>query len=214
MPIHLADSVEYFLSKGVADIAIGPAMGHPKLSAAQTRDLHRQFSRLFTQFLRHYRATGRVPLRWFRKTSSAPKKAPESEFACVAATGRDLAVDVDGEVYPCALLIRSCQRVARPALDRRLAAMSLGPVTDLEGLQHRRARLPYAAVAAGIFGPQSGKRSSSGRCAACRHASACFICPIACAKNPDSAEANRIPDFQCAFNQVALKYRRRFPVQH
>jgi sulfatase maturation enzyme AslB (radical SAM superfamily) len=210
---HLADSVEYFLSKGVADIAIGPAMGHPKLSAAQTRDLHRQFSRLFTQFLRHYRATGRVPLRWFRKTSSAPKKAPESEFACVAATGRDLAVDVDGEVYPCALLIRSCQRVARPALDRRLAAMSLGPVTDLEGLQHRRARLPRTAVAAGIFGPQSGKRSSCGRCAACRHASVCFICPIACAKNPDSADANRIPDFQCTFNNVALKYRRRFPVQ-
>ncbi len=210
---HLADSFEYFLAKSVRDIAIGPAMGHPRLSAAQTHELDRQFRRIFARSLSCYRETGRVPLRLFRKSAPARRKAPESGLACVAATGRDLAVDVDGEVYPCALLIRSCQRVARPPLDRRLAAMSLGPVTDLDALQRRRARLPDAAVAAGIFGPQSGKRSSSGRCAACRHASACFICPIACAKNPDSAESNRIPDFQCAFNQVALKYRRRFPVQ-
>ena len=211
---HLDDSFEYFLAKGVRDIAIGPAMGHPRLTPAQSAELDRQFGRIFARSLRHYGETDRVPLRLFRKTAAAPKKSPESDLACVAAVGRDLAVDVNGEVYPCALLIRSCQRVARPALDRRLAAMSLGPVTDLEGLQRRRARLPYAAVAAGIFGPQSGKRSSSGRCAACRHASVCFICPIACAKNPDSADANRIPDFQCTFNQVALKYRRRFPVQH
>jgi len=68
-------------------------------------------------------------------------------------------------------------------------------------------------LAAGIFGPQSGKRSRSGRCAACRHAAVCFICPIACAKNPYPDEATRIPDFQCAFNRIALEYRRRFPIQ-
>ena len=211
---HLADSFSYFVSKGVADIAIGPAMGHPRLSAAQRRELDRQFALIFARSLEHYRATGRVPLRLFRKTTAAPKQSPKSDLACVAAIGRDLAVDVDGQVYPCALLIRSCQRVARPPLDRRLAAMSLGPVTDLEGLLRRRARLPHAALAAGIFGPQSRKRSSSGGCAACRHAAVCFVCPIACAKNPDSADTNRIPDFQCAFNRIALEYRRRVPVQH
>jgi sulfatase maturation enzyme AslB (radical SAM superfamily) len=211
---HLADSFSYFLSKGVADIAIGPAMGHPRLSAAQTRELDRQFRLIFARSLRHYRATDRVPLRAFRKTAAASRRSPEGDLACVAAIGRDLAVDVDGEVYPCALLIRSCQRVARPPLDRRLAAMSLGPVTDLEGLQRRRARLPHAALAAGIFGPPSPRRSCFGACAACRHAAVCFVCPIACAKNPESAEANRIPDFQCAFNRIALEYRRRFPVQH
>ena len=210
----LADSFEYFLEKGVADIAIGPAMGHARLSAAQTRELDRQFRLIFARSFEHYRATERVPLRLFRKTTAAPKKSPKSDLACVAAIGRDLAVDVDGQVYPCALLIRSCQRVARPPLDRRLAAMSLGPVTDLEGLQRRRARLPQAALAAGIFGPQSRKRSSAGACAACRHAAVCFVCPIACAKNPDSAYTDRIPEFQCAFNRVALEYRRRFPMQH
>ena len=210
---HLADSFDYLLAKGVRDIAIGPAMGHPRLSKTQTSELREQFSRIFTSSLRHYRETRRVPLRLFRKYATSQRKAPESEWACVAATGRDLVVDVDGEVSSCALLIRSCQTVARPALARRLAAMSLGPVTDLDGLQQRRAQLPDAARATRIFGPQSGKRSGLDRCAVCRCAAACFVCPIACAKNPDSADANRIPDFQCAFNRIALEYRRRFPIQ-
>jgi sulfatase maturation enzyme AslB (radical SAM superfamily) len=210
---HLADSFSYFLSKGVEDIAIGPAMGHPRLSAARTRELDRQVRLIFTRSLQHYRDTGVVPLRLFRKTTADPKTSPKSDLACVAAVGRDLAVDVDGEVYPCALLVRSCQRVARPPLDRRLAAMSLGPVTDLEGLRRQRARLPHAALAAGIFGPQSRKRSRVGACAACRHAAVCFVCPVACAKNPDSADTNRVPDFQCAFTRIALEYRRRFPIQ-
>ena len=32
---HLADSFDYLLGKGVEDIAIGPAMGHPRLSKSQ-----------------------------------------------------------------------------------------------------------------------------------------------------------------------------------
>ena len=211
---HLADSFEYLLAKGVRDIAIGPAMGHARLSKAQADELDRQFGRIYRRSLRHYRETGTVPLRLLRKRAAAPRKAAEREWACAAALGRDLVVDVDGEVYSCALLIRSCQRVARPALARRLAAMSLGPVTDLQGLRQRRARLPDAARAARIFGPGSRKRSGLGRCAACRYAAACFVCPVACAKNPDSADGTRIPDFQCAFNRVALEYRRRFPMQH
>jgi hypothetical protein len=188
-------------------------MGHSRLTDAQSAELDRQFRRVFAQSLTHYRETGKVPLRLFRKRAPTPRKPAEGQLACVAAIGRDLAVDEDGEVYPCALLIRSCQRVARPALARRLAAMSLGPVTDREGLARRRARLPQAALAAGIFGPQSRKRSRLGACAACRHASVCVVCPIACAKNPDSAGSTRIPDFQCAFNRIAMEYRRRFPVQ-
>ena len=210
---HLADSFDYLLAKGASDIAIGPAMGHPRLSTSQAVELDLQFGRISRRSLRHYRETGRVPLRLFRKSAPAPRTPVSSTLACVAAIGRDLAVDVDGEVYPCALLIRSCQTVARPALARRLAAMSLGPVADLQGLLTRRANLPAAARVAGIFGPQSRKRSGLDGCATCRYASACFVCPIACAKNPDATDANRIPDFQCAFNRIALEYRRRFPIQ-
>ncbi len=210
---HLADSFDYLLAKGVEDIAIGPAMGHPRLLKAQAGELERQFGRIFTQSLRHYRATGEVPFSLFRKSTPDARTPDADEWACSAPPGCNLTVDVDGEVYPCALLIRSCQRVARPALARRLAAMSLGPVTDPRGLEQRRAHVAEAAAGAGIFGPQSRKRSGLDRCATCRYAAACFVCPMACAKNPASADANRIPDFQCAFNRIALAYRRRFPVQ-
>jgi len=212
--VHLADSFDYLLAKGVEDIAIGPAMGHPRLSKAQAGELERQFGRIFTQSLRHYRGTGAVPFSLFRKSAPDARTPDADDWACSAPPGRNLTVDVDGEVYPCALLIRSCQRVARPALARRLAAMRLGRVTEPQAIAAGLERLPAAAGAAGIFGPQHQKRSGLGRCATCRHAAACFVCPVACAKNPESAGANRIPDFQCAFNRIALEYRRRFPVQH
>jgi hypothetical protein len=120
---------------------------------------------------------------------------------------------VDGQVYPCALLVQSMQRVAKPPLARRLAGMALGHVSDLGAVADRMGGLPEAARTAGIFAPQRRKRSSHGRCAACRHAGTCFVCPVACAKNPDSGDPSRVPDFQCAFNRVALDYRRRFPRQ-
>ena len=210
---HLADSFDYLVSKGVEDIAIGPAMGHPRLSKAQAGELERQFGRVFSQSLRHYRATGAVPLSLFRKRAPDARTPDADEWACSAPPGRNLTVDVDGRVYPCALLIRSCQRVARPALARRLAAMGLGSITNTQTLVERQGAVQAEAGRAGIFGPQRLKGSSLARCATCRHAGVCFICPIAGAKNPDSADANRIPDFQCAFNRIVFDYRRRFPVQ-
>ena len=188
-------------------------MGHRRLTAAETADLERQFERILERSLAHYRATGRVPLKLFRKTSPDRKTWSAGEWACAAASGSNFVVDVDGQVYPCALLIRSSQTVAAPRLARRLAGMALGNVSELRTVVNRLGGLPSAARAAGIFGPQRGKRSSLGRCAACRHAGTCFVCPVACAKNPDSSDADRVPDFQCAFNRIALDCRRRFPRQ-
>ncbi len=209
----LADSFEYLLSKAPAGIAIGPAMGHRRLTPAETKELDRQFARIFELSLEHYRATGRVPLKLFRKTSRDPKGWPGGEWACAAASGGNLVVDVDGQVYPCALLIRSSQTVARPGLAKRLAGMAVGEISDLGGVASRLRGLPDAARAAGIFRPQRTKHSSDGRCATCGHAGVCFVCPMACAKNPDTDDPTRIPDFHCAFNRVALDYRRRFPRQ-
>jgi sulfatase maturation enzyme AslB (radical SAM superfamily) len=209
----LADSFAYLLGKEPAGIAIGPAMGHRRLSAAKNAELDRQFGRIFTLSLEHYRATGRVPLGLFRKTAPDPKAWADGEFACAAASGNNFVVDVDGQVYPCALLIRSPQTVARPRLAGRLAGMALGHVCDLREVTNRLGALGGVARAAGIFVPQRNKRSSLGPCAACRHAGVCFVCPIACAKNPESSDPHRVPDFQCAFNRVALDYRRRFPRQ-
>jgi sulfatase maturation enzyme AslB (radical SAM superfamily) len=209
----LADSFAYLLSKQPAAIAIGPAMGQRRLSAADTAELDRQFKRIYRLSIDHYQTSGLVPLKLFRKTSPDPKAWADSEWACGAASGSNFVVDVDGQVYPCALLIRSSQTVARPRLARRLAGMALGHVSDLAAIASRLGGLADAARAAEIFRPQRGKRSSYGGCATCRHAGACMICPIACAKNPDSSDPNRVPDFQCAFNRAALDYRRRFPCQ-
>jgi sulfatase maturation enzyme AslB (radical SAM superfamily) len=209
----LADSFAYLLAKQPAGIAIGPAMGRRRLSATAIAELDRQFGHIFKLSLEHYRTTGRVPLKLFRKTSPDAKSWPDGDWACAAPSGNNLVVDVDGQVYPCALLVRSLQRVAKPLLAGRLAGLALGHVSDLDAVADRLGGLPDAARAAGIFRPQRVKRSSVGRCASCRHAGACFVCPIACAKNPASREADRVPDFQCAFSRVALDYRRRFPQQ-
>lgn len=209
----LADSFAYLLDKEPAGIAIGPSMGHRRLSADGFAELDRQFRRILRLSLEHYRATGRVTLKLFRKTSPDPKAWAHSDWACAAASGNNLVVDVDGQVYPCALLIRSSQTVARPRLAGRLAGMSLGHVSDLREVANRLGGLPSAARAAGIFRPQRSKRSNLGRCATCRHAGTCFVCPVACAKNPDNGDADRVPDFQCAFSRVALDCRRRFPRQ-
>jgi len=210
---HLANSFEYLLTKGVSQIAISAAMGQGRLSTAGVGKLDRQFQRIFTLSVRHYRATGEVPLSLFQKQAQDSLEPSDGEWACSAAVGNALVVDVDGRVYPCAMLIRSCQRVARPPLARRLAAMSLGYVTEPQVLADRLEALPGVARAVRIFGRQDRKRSSDSRCATCRFVGACLICPITCAKNPDSTDPNRIPDYQCAFNRVAFKYRRRFPCQ-
>jgi sulfatase maturation enzyme AslB (radical SAM superfamily) len=209
----LAESFAYLLGKEPAGIAIGPAMGHRRLRAPEIAELDRQFKRIFTLSLEHYRASGRVPLTLFRKASPDVTGWADTKWACAAASGNNLVVDVDGQVYPCALLIRSSQTVAKPRLARRLAGMALGDISALGVVANRLGGLSAAARAAGIFVPQRGKRSSHARCARCRHAGACLICPIACAKNPDSSDPGRVPDFQCAFNRVALDYRRRFPSQ-
>jgi sulfatase maturation enzyme AslB (radical SAM superfamily) len=209
----LADSFEYLLSKEPAGIAIGPAMGHRRLTPAETKELERQFARICERSIEHYRATGRVPLKLFRKTSRDRETWPDAEFACAAASATNLVVDVDGQVYPCALLIRSTQIVARPERARHLAGMAVGDISDLGEVASRLRGLPDAARASGIFRAQRKKRSSYRRCANCRHAGVCFVCPMACAKNPDTDDPARVPDFQCAFNRIALDYRRRFPRQ-
>jgi len=210
---HLADSFEYLLEKGARNIAISAAMGQPRLSAEQAKALVRQFRRIRIRALKHYRATGEVPLMNLRKSAPDPRRPVESDWACAAPSGRDLVVDVDGEVVPCALLIHACQRAIDPAVESRLKAMGLGPVTKPEVLALGLRSLPASAAAAGMFGPQARKRSGRARCATCRFAGACLVCPISCAWNPDSADPNRIPDFQCAFNRTDLAHRRRFPCQ-
>jgi hypothetical protein len=118
----------------------------------------------------------------------------------------------DGQVYGCPTFAESYQAFPDTPLRGRLLAMRLGDIRD-PGLPKRLKALPAAAKAAGIFHRKETKYSSYGRCADCRFFATCLVCPMSVARDPDHTDPDRVPDFLCAFNQVVLKYRERFPRQ-
>jgi len=210
---HLADSVEYLLEKGVFEIGLSPAAGQRLAWHSSDIDgLDRQFGRIFESSVRLYEDTGRVPLLMFRKEQPDSTHRGHGRLICNAPEGRTLTVDVDGQVYGCPTLAESYQTFPDTPLRRHLMAMRLGDIRDPK-LSNRLKALPAAAKVAGIFHRKETKYSSYGRCADCRFFGTCLVCPMSVALDPDHADPDRLPDFLCAFNQVMLKYRERFPRQ-
>jgi hypothetical protein len=210
---HLADSVEYLLGKGVPEIALSPAMGQRLPWRLTDIDaLDRQFGRIFESSVRLYEDTGRVPLLMFRKERPDSTHRGHGRLICNAPEGRSVTVDVDGQVYGCPTLAESYQSFPDSPLRLGLMAMRLGDIRD-PALPKRLKALPAAAKAAGIFYRKETKYSSYGRCADCRLFATCLVCPMSVARDPDHTDPDRVPDFLCAFNQVVLKYRERFPRQ-
>ena len=207
----LADSFEYLLRKQVREIRIAPAMGSWAWRITDIERLERQFARIFDVSKRHYESTGRVPMALFRNPELDLDR-PIGEWCCGICSARSPVVDVDGRVYPCAMLIRSCQTVAPPPMGRRLGRLSLGHIGE-PGLADRAAKLPDIARELEIFARQDRKWSSYGKCDDCPSVGVCVICPIASRKDRRVTDPLQVSDFQCAFNRVAFDYRRRFPCQ-
>jgi hypothetical protein len=94
-------------------------------------------------------------------------------------------------------------------LPRSAEAMSLG---DLAGPQFwkRYHDLPKVALQLGIFAPGEKKFSSYRQCRDCPYCAECFICPVSAGYLPGNDRCERVPDFTCAFNFTAFKYRERF----
>jgi sulfatase maturation enzyme AslB (radical SAM superfamily) len=207
----LADSVDYLSDVGVPRVDITPAMGTWAWPLSDIERLDRQFARIFDVSARHFASTGRVPVTLFRKTGPDLVR-PIGEWGCGVCTSRSLVVDVDGQVYPCAMLARSCQTVAPPPMGRRLGRLSLGHVAA-PGLAGRVAGLPAVARRLEIFARQDRKWSSYGACDDCPSVGACAVCPVAARKDRRISDPLQVPDFLCAFNRVGLDYRRRFPEQ-
>jgi hypothetical protein len=155
-----------------------------------------------------------VPLTLFRKMRSGTRRrvSAGSAWMCQAASGSNLAVDVDGQVYGCTLATDSyCVNppaVMRPALD----ALRLGRPTD-PGFRARVTGMKAAARACGAFQHPEERYSSYGKCVECRYFGRCVPCPLAAAAERAWDDIRRVPDFTCAFNQVSLAYRDRFPAQ-
>lgn len=210
---HLADSVEYFLRKGVAEIAVSPAITHQaEWRAELMEELERQFARAFRASLRHFRRTGEIPLKLFRKEGPNPRRRSGGLPMCGVGRGERAAVDVDGQVHGCLMFVDSYQKFPTALLRTRLAAMRMGDLRDPE-FPRRLAAYPAAARAAGLFHDKQEKYSSYGRCGECRFLTSCGVCPVSIGHQPGNADPNRIPDFLCAYNLVSLKYRERFPRQ-
>jgi uncharacterized protein len=207
---YLADSFDYFVSRGVRHININPVFTH---DAEWTFDhidaLDRQFARIYRSSLGHDHRTGETPLVLFRTTGSDPKAVTHTGIMCNVYSGNALAIDVDGRVYGCVAFAESFQKPPPGNLNDRLATLRLGDLRD-GAFPQRLAAHPVRVHATGIFTEKSKKYSSYRRCADCDHIATCAVCPASIAFIPGNSEVHRISDFQCAFQYVAQQYAKRF----
>ncbi len=212
---HLAESIAYFLGKGVPRLDVSPVITHDGGWRPGMIDvLEEAFIRVFKVCLRHYKRTGEIPFSLFRKTATAGNSshAPRADVMCAAPTGQNLAVDVDGQIHGCAVFVESYQGFASPFLRNQVESIRMGDFRAPE-FPKKLAMYPDAARAAGIFHAKHEKYSSYGRCGECRFLESCSICPASIGNIPGNTDPRRVPDFPCAYNLVALKYRERFPAQ-
>jgi len=209
----LADSVEYFLAKGVRTLKIAPRVTpDPDWGDQAFVELGRQFGRVFEISLRFYRRTGRVPVVLFRQTGEAPERRHVSRWLCGLASGQALTVDVDGRVAGCVMLVESYQTFPTRLLRERVEALRLGDLRDPD-LPGRLAAFPAAVKATQLFDGRFRKHSGFGRCRSCRYCRDCSICPVSIGRIPGNTDLDRVPDVLCAFNRVVLGYRSQFPCQ-
>jgi hypothetical protein len=206
-----ADSVQYFLEKGVPQIAVAPAVTHqPDWRTESRAQLEHQYARIFSASVAHFERTGEVPFLLFRSTREASVHEPEGLSMCGVGRGETPAVDVDGEVHGCVMFAESYQVFPTRLLKTRLEAMRMGNLNGPDLAAGFKA-YPRAARAARIFDDKQDKYSSYGRCGACRFLSSCAVCPVSIGNQPGNADPRRIPDFLCAYNLISLEYRDRFP---
>lgn len=208
---HLAASVGYFIEKGVKTFAIGPVSGAVEWQPHRIDELERQFANVSATVLHHYERTGEVPLLLFRKPASAIE-AERSEWICRVAEGKSVTIDVDGNAYACLPATTTYQPDPAPVMRPAVEALRLGPASAPE-FEERLAMIRDAARAAGAFQHPERRYSSYRKCADCEFLGRCRICPLACASVPGWDDMHRVSDFVCAFNQISLAHRDRFPCQ-
>lgn len=210
----LADSVAYFLGKGVRTVRVSPRMTpEPDWRENLAGELDRQMSRVSDASLRHFRRTGQVPVTFLRRGAAPPTgPRPYRGWTCGIADGTAICVDVDGEVTGCALLAASCQSFPPGPLADRLRPMRLGSILDPD-LPSRLVTQRVAARAAGLFHRRERKHSSFGSCRRCASRWGCMVCPLSAVYVPGNRDPGLVPELPCAFNRVVARYRARFPPQ-
>ncbi len=208
---YLAQSIRYLMDKGLRDIDISPSLTpFPGWAKESIHELDSQFRQIYEESLRHFERTGEVPLGFLRKYKSNGGPPYVSDHTCGAMTGTSLVVDVDGEVYGCVLFAESYQEFATDFLRSRLAPLRMGGVRA-GNFQDRRVAYGEAIKSMDIFRDRGKRYSSYGKCADCQYFDDCSVCPVSIAFDSANTDPLRVPDFICAFNQVAFKYRELYP---
>jgi sulfatase maturation enzyme AslB (radical SAM superfamily) len=213
---HLADSVAYFLEKRVPEVAIaGGLVSGTDWLPDQIGDLERQFERILEISLDHHRRTGQIPLLLLRGGSSRAEEHPWRRNLCGVVHAKTPAVDVDGHVYGCALLVEPMLTSDSSWFREELRRLRIGHLAD-PAFAERFEAWAQNAYRSRLLGCREVKRSSYGRCEDCRYAHECSICPASIglmkegADRKQAVDPNRIPDYPCAFTQVSLRARERF----
>lgn len=207
---HLASSLAYFLERGVREIAISPLVTHDSGWKSEMIDvLIEQVAAVLEISSRHHQRTGEIPFVPFQNKAGDARAKNDPAEMCGAAMTDELAVDVDGRVCRCVMLVDSYQNLPDGAITKRLERMRLGSLTDPE-LGRRLEGYPAAVKAAGIFDGKRGKHSSYRRCAECPFLHQCSICPVSICHIPGNTDPNRVPDLACATNLVVLAARQQF----
>jgi hypothetical protein len=214
---HLPESIAYFLRKGVAKITLSPIVTHdPSWAPAKIAVLEDAFAEVFRLCLRHYKRTGAVPLEVFRKSGGRRGRRPSPTARRADLLRADRPRPGRGRRRPGAR-VRGLHRVvpgvrfAIPAHARRRVAHGRLPGPAVSRVASRCIQRPRRQT--GLFHGKRDKYSSYGRCGECRFLDECSVCPASTGNIPGNTDAQRIADFPCAYNLVALKYREKFPVQ-
>jgi sulfatase maturation enzyme AslB (radical SAM superfamily) len=207
---RLSESLAYFLSKQVPEVAISPALA-PSCTWALPRieELEVQFRRLRRISLAHFNKSGEIPLLLFRGAPEASRDGRARRSMCGVLNGRMPAVHPDGEVYGCIMLGGPVLAAKNPWLASELKRLRIGRLDDPKLPEHLEA-FAHEARSSEFLTDKKGKYSSYGRCRECAAFTSCSICPVSIGLQPRSTDPRRVPDFSCAFTQVAFRARRSF----
>lgn len=206
----LAKSFAYFLDRGVREVAVSPLVTHdPGWHPDLIDVLVEEVATVLSISLEHYGRTGEIPFVPFRTTNGDSPADTGPPAMCRVACTDELAIDVDGTISPCVMLIDSYQTFPDGVLSEGLERIRLG---DLRAPDLDRRLDEHAAkvTAAGIFSNKRDKYSSYRKCDGCKYLHQCSICPVSICHVPGNSDPNRVPDLPCAVNLVLLAAQERF----
>lgn len=192
---HLAESVAYFLGKGVGDIRLAPSLyADPRWTDAHDAALHDELLRVATLSAAHFTATGTTPFAALRDLEQNTVR----HEPCGAATLRGLFVDPLGQAWGC-----PCLATWSGALPPRASAMirhlALGPI----GSPALGARIDAArawAKQSSFF--RAPREHDAGRCLSCPAAGLCVVCPFSRAVDAGRTHETAAPNTACALTRA------------